>query len=75
MAFKHPPSRLMSAHEVTQSVSYSLQHLRRLEADGKFPKRVRLGANRIGWVRQEVEDWLAARMLERTSNKAQTCNI
>ncbi|MCF6326874.1 MAG: AlpA family phage regulatory protein [Devosiaceae bacterium] len=37
---------------------YSPQHIARLEAAGKFPKRVQLGANRVGWVEDEVLDWL-----------------
>ncbi len=58
-------SPLISGHELKQHIPYSFQHLRRLEAAGKFPRRVRLGPNRIGWVRQEIEQWLATRMGER----------
>ncbi len=35
---------------------YSRQHISRLEQAGKFPKRVRIGNNRIGWVLAEVEE-------------------
>ena len=41
---------------------YSPQHIARLEAAGQFPKRVRLGCNRVGWVEQEVLDWLQAKI-------------
>ena len=34
----------------------------RLEDQGEFPKRKRIGANRIAWIRTEVEQWLAERM-------------
>lgn len=33
---------------------YSRQHILRLENAGKWPRRVTLGANRIGWVYDEV---------------------
>mgnify|MGYP001311477377 CR=1 FL=1 len=51
--------------EIQSLVPYSLNHLRRLEAVGAFPKRVRIGLNRIAWVREEVEDWRAAKLGER----------
>ena len=44
---------------------YSPQHIARLEAAGLFPKRVRLGAGRVGWVEQEVLNWLTLRIAER----------
>lgn len=34
---------------------YSRQHIGRLEKDGKWPKRVRLGNNRVGWILDEIE--------------------
>lgn len=33
----------------------------RLERAGKFPARRKLSANAVGWLRSEVEDWLASR--------------
>jgi prophage regulatory protein len=39
-----------------------LNHIRRLEDVGQFPKRIRIGANRVGWVRAEVEQWLNDRL-------------
>jgi len=50
--------RLLSKRQVKEMVLYSPQHIARLEAAGKFPKRVQLGANRVGWVEDEVLDWL-----------------
>ena len=55
-------SELMLAPEVDARVPYSRAHLYRLEDQGEFPKRKRIGANRIAWVRDEVERWLADRM-------------
>lgn len=33
--------------------------------DGIFPKSVPLGGRAVGWVEQEVEDWIVARIEER----------
>jgi predicted DNA-binding transcriptional regulator AlpA len=40
---------------VERGISFSDQWLLRMERDGKFPKRVAIGARRIGWVAAEVE--------------------
>ena len=55
-------SELMLAPEVEARVPYSRAHLYRLEDQGAFPKRKRIGANRIAWKRSEVEQWLSDRM-------------
>jgi predicted DNA-binding transcriptional regulator AlpA len=55
-------SELMLAPEVDARVPYSRAHLYRLEDQGEFPKRKRIGANRVAWVRAEIERWLAKRM-------------
>ncbi|GAA0331504.1 hypothetical protein GCM10009087_47080 [Sphingomonas oligophenolica] len=57
--------RLLSKKQVREMVLYSPQHIARLEAAGKFPKRVQLGPGRVGWVDEEVQSWLTARIAER----------
>jgi prophage regulatory protein len=37
----------------------------RLERDGKVPKRIRLGANSIGWIKSEIEGWIRERVASR----------
>lgn len=54
--------RLLSKRQLKEMVLYSPQHIARLEKDGKFPKRVQIGPNRVGWVEAEVQDWLQERM-------------
>jgi len=54
--------RILSKRQLKELVLYSPQHISRLEAAGQFPKRVRLGANRVGWVESEVLDWLQERI-------------
>jgi prophage regulatory protein len=43
-------------------IPYSFAHIARPEAAGSFPKRVRLGACRVAWVAQEVQDWIDERV-------------
>jgi prophage regulatory protein len=57
--------RLLSKKQLKELVLYSSAHVQRLENAGQFPKRVRLGNGpraRVGWVEQEVLDWLQARI-------------
>jgi len=48
-----------------KGVPYSKQHLRRLEEAGEFPRRVPVGAGRYGYVEDEVDAWLDARIAAR----------
>ena len=57
--------RMLSKRQLKELVLYSGQHIARLEKAGKFPKRVQLGACRVGWVEQEVLDWLKERIERR----------
>lgn len=57
--------KLLSKKAVREIVLYSPQHIARLEEAGQFPKRVRLGAGRVGWIEQEVLDWLNVRIKAR----------
>lgn len=57
--------RFLSKRQVKDLVLYSPQHIARLEKVGRFPKRVRLGngpRSRVGWIEQEVMDWMQKRI-------------
>ena len=54
--------RTLSKRQLKELVLYSMQHVARLEKAGQFPKRVQLGPNRVGWVEDEVLDWLQKRL-------------
>ena len=60
--------KLLSKKALREMVLYSPQHISRLEDAGRLPKRVRLGQGRVGWIEQEVLDWLNARIAERDAN-------
>jgi predicted DNA-binding transcriptional regulator AlpA len=60
--------RFLSKKEVKALTLYSHSQRDRLEHDGKFPKRVRLGLSRyarVGYVEGEVLEWMANKISQR----------
>jgi prophage regulatory protein len=41
-------------------IPYTRQHLQRLERAGKWPRKVKIGAARIGWIEDEIVAHLRA---------------
>jgi len=62
--------KFLSKKQVTALVLYSPAHIARLEAAKKFPARVVLGPSRVGWLEQEVMDWMQSRIAERDKRTA-----
>lgn len=58
---------ILTQQQLAKRVPYSRTHIARLERAGDFPKRVRLGPNRVGWLASEVEAWIVERAEARTS--------
>jgi prophage regulatory protein len=57
-----PRLRILRRAEVLSMVPLSDASLRRMEKDGRFPKRIRLGSQSYGWAENEVLDWIRSRM-------------
>lgn len=53
--------RIVTRKELRLIVPYTPQHILRLEKQGKFPKRIQIGARRVGWRLSDVETWLDER--------------
>lgn len=51
--------------KVVEKVGYSRMHIYRLEKAGKFPRRIQLSPNSIGWLAHEVDAWLESKVAER----------
>jgi prophage regulatory protein len=45
-----------------KGIPYSNVHLLRMEREGRFPRRLRLGENRVAYLEAEVDAWLKARL-------------
>ena len=61
--------KLVSKKELktVYGVPYSFAHIARLEVTGQFPKRVRLGACRVAWLSEEVQNWIDERVANRST--------
>jgi prophage regulatory protein len=55
---------------VLELTGLSRMSIYRFEKAGKFPKRVTLGENAVGWPLSEVEAWLEAAMSRRGGKAA-----
>jgi predicted DNA-binding transcriptional regulator AlpA len=56
--FAPTPDRIVRAKEVQNLTGLSRTTLWRLEQKEKFPKRVSLGGQSVGWKLSEVQDWI-----------------
>ena len=57
--------RIIRKPELLAMIGLSDPTIWRLEKDGKFPRRLRLGGNSCGWLESEVNKWIDARLAER----------
>lgn len=53
--------RILTMKQVSEITSYTPQHIYRLIRAGKFPQRIRIGENRVGWRLADIEAWSTAR--------------
>lgn len=62
---KLAPRRIIGWSVLRTMIPYTRQHVLKLEKAGRFPRRVPVGENRVGWLLSEVEAWIDARIAER----------
>jgi prophage regulatory protein len=61
---KHP--KLLTNKDLKAiGISFSREHLWRLESAGKFPRRIYLSPQKVAWFEDEILGWLAERAAER----------
>jgi len=60
-----PKERIIRKPELLNMIGLSDPTVWRMEKDGKFPKRLRLGGNSCGWLISEINTWLADRAAAR----------
>ena len=65
------PERLLTIAEVCERVPYSRVHIYRLIKRGEFPDRVRLGANRVGWLEAAIVEWIRSKVTASTDLSSQ----
>jgi len=47
--------------KLKEKVPLSRSQIWRLERAGKFPKRIQISDNSVGWDEADIEDWLQSR--------------
>ena len=65
------PTRLLSIRQVCNRVPYHRVYIHRLVARGAFPKPVKTGKRRNGWIEAEVEAWIAERIARRDADASE----
>ena len=56
-----------------RGIPHSERQLRRLEAEGRFPRRIHLSAQKVAWDAAEIEQWCAQRRAARDPAKCWVC--
>jgi prophage regulatory protein len=59
--------RVLRKPEVREIVGLSDPTIWRMESAGRFPKRLQLGGKAVGWLKSEIDGWLAERAAERAA--------
>jgi prophage regulatory protein len=57
--------RIIRSSRITEVVGLSRRQCDRLEAEGRFPKKIRLGEHSTGWLEADIQAWIEARAAER----------
>ena len=55
-----------------RGVPLGRRHVDRLEAEGKFPRRVHISERRVGWVAEEIDAHVAAKIANRCARISST---
>ncbi|HUS97965.1 MAG TPA: AlpA family phage regulatory protein [Hyphomicrobiaceae bacterium] len=61
--------RFIRKIDAAKQVGWHPSHLMRMSRAGKFPKPVKIGANSVGFVEDEVEEWMRSRVAERDDSQ------
>ncbi|WP_417884329.1 AlpA family phage regulatory protein [Vibrio rumoiensis] len=57
--------QLIRLKEVTALTSLSRSSIYKFISEGRFPKSVSLGDRAVAWIKEEIEEWIEARIAER----------
>jgi prophage regulatory protein len=62
MATCQNPIKLLRLPQVMEMTGLRKTKIYELNAEGAFPRRVRITAHSVGWVEAEIQAWLAQRV-------------
>ncbi len=56
---RDPNERALRLRQVCQLTGLGRSMIYQMQAEGRFPQRIKLGQRAVGWLESEVRDWLA----------------
>ena len=59
-------TRIIRKPELFSKIGLSDATIWRMEKTGRFPGRIKLGGNSVGWFNNEIEKWLSVKAAERS---------
>ena len=70
---KKQNDRVIRKPEVRGRIALSDATIYRMEKAGRFPQRIQLGGNSVGWFESEVDAWLKRKSCERQGCECTEC--
>jgi prophage regulatory protein len=64
--------RILRLFEVCAVTGLGRSFIYQLQANGSFPRRVKLGVRAVGWLEDEVQGWLSDKVAENRQHKSET---
>jgi prophage regulatory protein len=59
---RYPNERALRLRQVSQLTGLGRSMIYQMQAEGRFPQRIKLGERAVRWLESEVRDWLATRI-------------
>ena len=59
---RDPNERALRLKQVSQLTGLGRTMIYQMQAEGRFPQRIKLGERAVGWLESEVRHWLATRI-------------
>ncbi len=64
------PTKIIRRAAVVERTGLPVSSLYLLIAQGRFPKPVTISERSVGWIEQEINDWMEARIAQRNKTGA-----
>ena len=61
--------RIIRKPELFLKIGLSDATIWRMEKSGRFPQRIQLGGNSVGWFDDEIETWLSRKAADRVESR------
>jgi prophage regulatory protein len=58
-------TRVVRMRELTKLTGLARSRIYKMQAEGQFPRGIKLGARSVGWIELEVLSWIEQRMAAR----------